>query len=395
MHSSLENNPQSGRTAFVKGIGLSALLVVCFAVLLAPWGSASASEPDVAVIGDSITWQTTTHLEDLLPRSSVDGVIGRTFSQAEPILVALLEKRTPDVLVVSLGTNPTLTDGLVESFMAHTKDIRRVVFVNIRIPRTWEAPTNTLINDLPNRYSSVSVVDWYGYSGTHPYVFNDSGFHLSEAGKPEFAALVAAGAYRALGLCHPADPGYPQPCDWEGTFMDDDRSIFQDDIEWLAASGITRGCNPPENNRFCPDSVLTRGQLAAMLVRAFGWTDGAGEDRFVDDDDSIFEREIDILAARGVTKGCNPPDSDRFCVDDHVTRGQLAAMLVRAFDWTDGVGDDRFADDDASIFENDIDVLAAADVTRGCNPPANDRFCPEGLVTRGQLAAMLHRAFSP
>jgi hypothetical protein len=177
--------------------------------------------------------------------------------------------------------------------------------------------------------------------------------------------------------------------------MDDDRSIFQDDIEWLAASGITRGCNPPENNRFCPDSVLTRGQLAAMLVRAFGWTDGAGEDRFVDDDDSIFEREIDILAARGVTKGCNPPDSDRFCVDDHVTRGQLAAMLVRAFDWTDGVGDDRFADDDASIFENDIDVLAAADVTRGCNPPANDRFCPEGLVTRGQLAAMLHRAFSP
>ncbi|RLE26461.1 MAG: hypothetical protein DRJ50_00860 [Actinobacteria bacterium] len=54
-----------------------------------------------------------------------------------------------------------------------------------------------------------------------------------------------------------------------GTFTDDDTSIFEADIEWLASEGITRGCNPPTNDRFCPDNNVTRGQMAAFLVRAF------------------------------------------------------------------------------------------------------------------------------
>ncbi len=52
------------------------------------------------------------------------------------------------------------------------------------------------------------------------------------------------------------------------TFVDDDASIFQADIERLAAAGITKGCNPPTNDRFCPDSNVTRGQMAAFLHRA-------------------------------------------------------------------------------------------------------------------------------
>jgi hypothetical protein len=35
----------------------------------------------------------------------------------------------------------------------------------------------------------------------------------------------------------------------------------------LAAAGITQGCNPPQNNRFCPNDVVTRGMMAAFLVR--------------------------------------------------------------------------------------------------------------------------------
>lgn len=58
-------------------------------------------------------------------------------------------------------------------------------------------------------------------------------------------------------------------------------------------------------------------------------------------------------------------------------------------------GGDLFADNDHSIFENDIDKLGAAGVTKGCNPPANDRFCPSGSVTREHVAAFLHRALGP
>jgi hypothetical protein len=52
----------------------------------------------------------------------------------------------------------------------------------------------------------------------------------------------------------------------------------------------------------------------------------------------------------------------------------------------------EFADvPDEHIFVDDIAWMAAADVTRGCNPPSNDRYCPSEFVTRGQMAAFMHR----
>ncbi len=178
-----------------------------------------------------------------------------------------------------------------------------------------------------------------------------------------------------------------------GAFIDDDGNTFEADIEWLANSGITRGCNPPVNDRFCPDDYVTRGQMAAFLHRALGGvlTPTVSVD-FVDDDGSTFENDIEWLGGVGVTRGCNPPANDRYCPDDYVTRGQMAAFLVRALGYTDNGGGDLFLDDDGNTFENDIDKLGTAGVTRGCNPPANDRFCPNDYVTRGQMAAFLHRA---
>ncbi|MDH4117662.1 MAG: hypothetical protein OEW30_09755, partial [Acidimicrobiia bacterium] len=39
-----------------------------------------------------------------------------------------------------------------------------------------------------------------------------------------------------------------------GSFSDDEGSVHEGDIEAIAAAGITKGCNPPANDRFCPDS---------------------------------------------------------------------------------------------------------------------------------------------
>jgi hypothetical protein len=176
-------------------------------------------------------------------------------------------------------------------------------------------------------------------------------------------------------------------------FVDDDGHIFENAIEWLAAKGITQGCNPPSNDRFCPNDRITRGQMAAFLVRAFNYTDNGGGNLFVDDNGHIFENAIDKLATAGVTVGCNPPMNNRFCPNDFVTRGQMAAFLGRAFNYTDNGRGDWFIDDNGSVFENAIDRLRTAGVTQGCNPPANDRYCPNDFVTRGQMAAFLKRAF--
>ncbi|MDJ0663470.1 MAG: S-layer homology domain-containing protein [Acidimicrobiia bacterium] len=182
------------------------------------------------------------------------------------------------------------------------------------------------------------------------------------------------------------DPGNTLP------FIDIAASAFITDIVWLEAEDVTKGCNPPHNTRFCPESTVTRGEMAAFLVRVLGLTDDGGGNMFIDDDGSIFEDDIAKLAAAGITKGCNPAEGNtKFCPNAKVTREQMAAFLVRAYALTDN-GGNQFIDDDGSIFEDDIAKLAAAGITKGCNPPANTEFCPRSLVTREQMAAFLHRA---
>ncbi|MDJ0498105.1 MAG: right-handed parallel beta-helix repeat-containing protein [Acidimicrobiia bacterium] len=172
-----------------------------------------------------------------------------------------------------------------------------------------------------------------------------------------------------------------------GGFRDTGDSVHKDNITKLAHAGITRGCNPPLNDLFCPDRSVTRGQMAAFLVRALNLP-AAPTDYFTDDADSVFQADINALAASGITRGCSPTE---FCPEKSVTRGQMAAFLDRALDLP-AAPPDQFTDDDESIFEDSIDRLAAAGVTAGCNPPSNTNYCPDRSVTRAQMGSFLSRA---
>lgn len=174
-------------------------------------------------------------------------------------------------------------------------------------------------------------------------------------------------------------------------FNDIDGSVHYDDIVYIAELGITKGCNPPQNTSFCPTDTVTRGEMAAFLVRTLGLTEGGGTDWFTDDNSSIFEADINKLRQAGITSGCNA-DGTRFCPNAPVTRGEMAAFLVRGFGYTDSGTGDWFSDDNDSMFEGDIDRLRQAGVTFGCNPPDNTNFCPDDSVRRDQMASFLARA---
>jgi hypothetical protein len=167
--------------------------------------------------------------------------------------------------------------------------------------------------------------------------------------------------------------------------------LFEAEITWLAHLGITKGCNPPINDLYCPDDVVTREQMATFLVRALDLPSSTSSP-FTDTGTSVHAANIDALAAAGITKGCNPPTNNHFCPTQAVTRGQMAAFLVRALGLNGDLDGSRFVDDDGSVFELDIERLAGAGITKGCNPPTNDHFCPTQAVTRGQMAAFLYRA---
>ena len=176
-----------------------------------------------------------------------------------------------------------------------------------------------------------------------------------------------------------------------GTFWDDDGSIHEANIEAIAAIGITQGCNPPYNDKFCPQQAVTRGQMATFLVKALELPAGP-TGAFTDTTGSVHEGNINSLAAAGITTGCNPPANDRFCPDQAVTREQMASFLVRAFRLPQS--DFEFIDIEESIHAHNIRSLAAARITVGCNPPDNTRFCPTQVVTRAQMASFLTRALS-
>ena len=163
---------------------------------------------------------------------------------------------------------------------------------------------------------------------------------------------------------------------------------FEADIAWLAVQGITHGCDPAQT-RFCPDQPVTRAQMAAFLARALDLP-AASASPFLDDDDSPFEDDIARLAAAGITSGCNPPENDRFCPDRPLTRGEMATLLVRAFE-IDPSPVTHFTDVEGTHAEA-ASALAEAGISRGCDPRASS-FCPERPLTRGEMAALLRRTF--
>lgn len=175
-----------------------------------------------------------------------------------------------------------------------------------------------------------------------------------------------------------------------GTFIDDTGSVHEANIEAIAAADITRGCNPPINDRYCPDQPVSRSQMAAFLSRALDLP-SSGVDFFSDDAGSVFEADINAVGAAGIVRGCNPPDNTYYCPERSITRAEMATMLTRAFSYPASTVD-WFGDDDSSVHESAINAIADAGVTLGCNPPDNDRFCPEDPVTRAQMASFLVRA---
>ncbi len=165
-------------------------------------------------------------------------------------------------------------------------------------------------------------------------------------------------------------------------------SVHAGDIAAVAAVGVMRDCDDADGRLFCPDQPVTREEMAAFLARALVlglvW-----EHPFEDISNSPYSAEIGAVAVAGITKGCNSAGT-RFCPDGIVTRDQMAAFLVRAFKLPP-VGGSSFVDVSGNGLAPEIEALAAAGITRGCDAQG-PRFCPGSPVLRGQMAAFLARA---
>jgi len=168
-------------------------------------------------------------------------------------------------------------------------------------------------------------------------------------------------------------------------------NLFFNEIGKLSARGITLGCG---DGNYCPSSPVSREQMAAFIIRAMGTFNPStpGQQRFTDvPPTNLFYAFIEEMALRGITQGCG---GNNYCPSAPVNRDQMAAFIIRALGHFNPVEPSGQRFDDvlpANIFYSFIDEMAARGITRGCG---GANYCPSDSVTREQMAAFLVRAFN-
>jgi hypothetical protein len=94
--------------------------------------------------------------------------------------------------VVQLGNNGTFTDSQADALVDALSGVRRVVLINLRVPRPWEGPNNAVIAAAVRRSSNAVLVDWHAVAVAHPELLYDDHMHVRPQGATQFAAMIAA-----------------------------------------------------------------------------------------------------------------------------------------------------------------------------------------------------------
>ncbi len=310
------------------------------------------------------------------PLATAPAISGSTSlpAGANASIVAHLDADGKPTLSVFVNDVSEIAAGEARLVVRHTAAAPAVDIVANAALKLFENVTN------PNEGQKDVAADTYGVTinaaGTDTVAFDAGDVPLPE-GQSTIVYAVGDLDAETFTLLIQAIPNLGP----DGWFGDDNGNVHEANINLIALLGITLGTS--EDN-FSPDDSITRGQMAAFIRRALNLP-ASSTDFFTDDDNSIFEDDINAIAAVGITVG---KGDGTFAPNETVTRGQMAAFLKRAFS-IPASDVDAFTDDDDSIFEDDINAIAAAGITVGTSAT---EFSPDDPVTRAHMATFLARA---
>ena len=161
---------------------------------------------------------------------------------------------------------------------------------------------------------------------------------------------------------------------------------FYNEIGKISAAAITIGCG---NGLYCPDQTVTRGQMAAFLIRAlYGETFTYTVTLYFSDvpADHVFFKYVQKMKDTGLTQA-----SGTYSVDRIITRGETAAFLIRALygETFTYMAAPYFSDVPAShVFFKYVQKMKDTGLTR-----TNATYSVDRNISRGEMAAFLTRAF--
>lgn len=189
----------------------------------------------------------------------------------------------------------------------------------------------------------------------------------------------------------PGDPGGPKPPPPPHGFPDvPGNAYFDAAVRWLKAEGITSGVG--STGLFKPNDAVTRAQMATFLWRLMGSPSTSKAHGFPDvPRGAYYDEAVRWLKAAGITGGVG--DTGLFKPNDPVTRAQMAAFLHRLVSSPSVGAGHGFADVPSSAYyDMAVRWLKATGITTGVG--GTNRFAPNDVVNRAQMAAFLHRLAS-
>lgn len=146
-----------------------------------------------------------------------------------------------------------------------------------------------------------------------------------------------------------------------------------------------------DDGLFHGDNHVTREEFAAMLVRALGLTDNGEACAFTDISGRWSEESIRIAAQNGLVNGVN---ATTFAPDAEITRQEMMTMIARALKAT---GLNVTGSDDLSGYAdaNEVSGWALSSVrtlvASGIISGDNGKLNPTGTCTRSEAAAVFSR----
>lgn len=160
------------------------------------WGDTA---PRITAFGDSIMLGTRAYLELAFGSDiAVDAEVSRQFSQLPKTIADY--KSDPDnpplgdVVIIHLGTNGFLNSRVFDETMEQLETTQRVLFVNVRVPRTWEDEVNRQLAGGVERWDNAYLVDWHGYSAGQEddWINPTDGVHMVREGALAYTQLLQA-----------------------------------------------------------------------------------------------------------------------------------------------------------------------------------------------------------
>ena len=163
-------------------------------------------------------------------------------------------------------------------------------------------------------------------------------------------------------------------------------------LNLLSGAGLLNKCN--ETSSACQAKTLTREEAAAV-VATIGGVSLDAPNAYSDDDQSIYQRAINSLPYHGnqICLG----GGVQFQPTETVARDQFACLLIKSIkagSTTEFSGSvDKYSDEGASSWTNEINILAANDLIPSCSS-IQDKFCPSRNISVGEIAYMVDRMVS-